>query len=97
MKTKEEFKKREEKVFTNEGRNNIINEDCNPLSKDYNKIYERGGLFMKETKDIVLEKILKGLNLEERIFVEEHIKICKKIYRKGMIDSFNYQNKDGTF
>lgn len=88
----------QEKVFTNEGRNNIINEDCKPLSKDDNKFYERGsGLFMKETKDILLEEILKGLNSEERIFVEEYINICKKIYRKGMIDSFNYQNKDGTF
>ena len=52
---------------------------------------------MKVTKDIVLEEIIKGLNSEERSFVEEHINICKKIYRKGLIDSFNYQNKDGTF
>lgn len=89
--------KKLEKGFTNDERNIIINEDYNPLSKDYNKSYERGGLFMEETEDIVLKEILKGLNLKERNFVEEHIEICKKIYRKGMINSFNYQNKDGTF
>ena len=52
---------------------------------------------MKETKDVVLKEILKGLNLEERNFVKKHKGICKKIYRKGMINSFNFQNKDGTF
>lgn len=99
-KTKDLLKKQEEikeKVFTNKKSNNIIEKDYNPLNKDYKGFYEREGLFMKETKDIVLEEMLKGLNLQERVFVEEHSDICKKIYRKGMIDSFNYQNKDGTF
>lgn len=93
MKTNEKCEKR----FTNEEKNIIINKDYKTLIKDYDKSYKKGGLYMKETKDVVLKEILKGLNLEERNFVKKHKGICKKIYRKGMINSFNFQNKDGTF
>ena len=42
MKTEEKSMKNVEKVFTKEKRNNIINKDYNPLSKDYEKFTKEG-------------------------------------------------------
>ena len=44
-----------EKIFTKEIKNNIINQKYNPLNKD-ESFYERDGLFMKETKDVLLNE-----------------------------------------
>lgn len=82
------------KVFTNDGSNIIIKKNYNLLNKDYKKICEREGLYMKETKDIKLKEVIEELNLIEKIFFKKKF---IKIYRKGMIDCFNYYNKDGTF
>ena len=85
-----------EKIFTKNEKNNIMGRKYNPLNKDEG-FYEREGLSMKETKDVVLNEIIKGLNWREKIIVKIYQKICIKIYRNGMIDCFNYYNKDGTF
>lgn len=44
-------------------------------------------------KDVVLNEVIKELNWKERIAVKFLKKICIKIYRKGMVDCFNYLNK----
>lgn len=77
-----------EKVFTKEIKNNIINEKYNPLSVD-DKIYEREGLFMRETKDIVLDEIMEELNFVERIFFKNKF---IKVYKKGVRKGFNWSN-----
>ena len=48
-------------------------------------------------KDVVLNEVFKGLNFKERIIVKIFQNVFIKLYRKGMIDCFNYYNKDGTF
>jgi len=92
-----ENKKESKKIFTNDKCNNIMSKDYNPLNKEQQSKYEREGLVMKETRDIVLDEIMKELNSEERQFVEMYPNECIKLYKKGMIDCFNYYNKDGTF
>lgn len=82
-----------EKVFTDDGSNNIIKKDYNPLNKELYRNYEREGFIMKETKDIILNELEKELNFEEIDIIEKYSNIFIKIYRKGMIDCFNYYNK----
>lgn len=53
-----------------------------------------GGYVMK---DVVVDEIVKGLNWKEKVIVKICRNTCMKLYRKGMIDCFNYYNKDGTF
>ena len=57
------------KLFTKEKKNNIISDKYNPLN------YEREGLFMKVTKDVVLDVVK-----DERVFIEE--KLYQKIKTK---------------
>ena len=70
-----------EKIFTKEIKNNIINQKYNPLNKD-ESFYEREGLFMRGTKDIVLDEVVKELR-EKYNKKEQVIKImleeCKKL------------------
>lgn len=78
-----------EKVFTKKEENNIINQKYNPLNKD-ESFYEREGLFMKGTKDILLDEITEELNFIERIFFKnKFIKVYKKGVRKGFNWSYN--------
>lgn len=83
MKTKEEFKKSEKKVFTKEEGNIIINKDCNPLKVNY-KIYERGsGLFMKnETLSIVRRISKKDNNSKNDFNISEFV-------NKRIMDNIN--------
>lgn len=74
------------KMFTNEERNIIINEDCNPLSKDYNKFYERGGLFMIKTKDIVSKEQMNRLIISKEDFKE--IFNSKKVISRGKYEEY---------
>lgn len=90
------LKENEGKVFTKRKENSKINKNYNPLTKDYNSVYEREGLYMKETK-VILEKLEKQSNWKVKIFVKTFPKTCIKLYRKGMVDCFNYYNKHGTF
>lgn len=95
LKCSKKTRKLEEKVFTKKKGKDTIKKKYNPLSKDYNS-YERGGLYMEETK-IILEELKKHLNWNLKIFVNIFPKTCMKLYRKGMADCYNYYNKDGTF
>ena len=83
--------KNNEKSFTkNNGKDIIFRKE----KESYNRyFYEREGLVMKKTKDIVLNKVLNGLSLKERILVKIFSKTFSKVYRKGMIECFNYYNK----
>ena len=76
--------KNDQKVFTKKKRNNIINKDYNPLDKDC-EIFESEGLFMRETKDVVLDVEMKELIISKedfkRFFNERKI-INKKEYKQ---------------
>ena len=50
-----------------------------------------------EEKKVVLKELEKKLNWKARIFVKVFPNTCVNLYRKGMIDCFNYYNKNGTF
>lgn len=79
-----------EEVFTKKEKNIIISKDYNPLKVNYELIYERDGLFMNETKDILLNEITEELNFIERIFFKnKFIKVYKKGVRKGFNWSYN--------
>lgn len=75
----------EKKVFTKEIKNNIISKKYNPLNKDEG-FYEREGLFMKETKDVVLDEVLEELNFIERVFFKKKF---IKVYNKVRINIVN--------
>lgn len=70
-----------EKVFTKEMKNNIINEKYNPLN------YEREGLFMKGTEDIVLDEVVKELSKKYNRS-EKFIKLLTKICVKFKINNY---------
>lgn len=44
-------------------------------------------------KDVVLEEVKKELNWRERIIVKVFSNLFYYIYRRGMIDGFNFQNR----
>ena len=71
------------KLFIKEKKNNIISDKYNPLN------YEREGLFMKGTKDVVLDEIMEELNFIERIFFKNKF---IKVYKKGVRKGFNWSN-----
>ncbi len=85
-----------EKIFTKVKSNNIMKRKYNPLNKD-ECFYKRKGLSMGETKDVTLNEVMKGLNWKEKFILRICRKTCVKLYRKGMVECFNYINKDGTF
>jgi len=60
------------KVITNNKCDNIIKKDYKPLKVNC-KIYEREGLFMKETKDVILDEVI-----NEEIYQQFKKEICKK-------------------
>ena len=88
-----------EKIFTKNRGKGIIKKKYNPLNKDKN--YFKGvGLYMRKVnkvKDVTLEKLMEGLTEKEKDIVMEFPNTFKKVYQKGMLDCFNYYNKDGTF
>ena len=82
-----EILKLKKNLFTNEGRNNIIEKDYNPLKVNY-KIYKRGsGLFMKKSKE--LKEIKEGLNWKDKIFINIFPKMFIRIYKMGIEKGFN--------
>ena len=52
---------------------------------------------INEGKDVTLKKLVEGLTENEKNIVMEFSNIFKKVYQKGMVDCFNYYNKDSTF
>lgn len=66
--------------------------DISRLNSCNRCIYEREGLYMKETKEIFKE-LKKELTFKERIITKIFKKTFIKIYRLGMIRCFNYYNK----
>ena len=44
-------------------------------------------------RDVVLNEIANELNWKEKIIIRIFPKIFVKVYRKGMVDCFNYYNK----
>lgn len=73
-----------ENVFTKNDGKDIIYNKYNLLNKN-NSFYEREGLLMRKTEDIVLKK----LNIIERIFFKEKF---VEIYKTGVKAGFNWNN-----
>lgn len=88
LKRNERNFKKWEKAFTKNYGKNIMKKKYNPSNKD-KVFYERKGLFMRETKDIVLKEITKELNYVERIIVRIFFKTFIKVYNKTRIDIVN--------
>lgn len=82
-------KKEGKKVFTNEERNIIINSKYNLLNKDNKNLYERGGLFMKETKDVILSEIMKQLDWKGKIVGRLFPETLIKVYNISRIKTIN--------
>ena len=78
----------EENLFTKSQTNNIINKKYNPLKVD-DEIYEREGLFMRGTKDVVLDEVTKGLNWKERAIVRIFSRTFIKVYNELRINIVN--------
>lgn len=44
-------------------------------------------------KDVVLDEVKKELNWKEKIIIHIFRKTFSRVYRKGMVDCFNYFNR----
>lgn len=75
-----------EKVFTKNVEEDIIKNKYNLLNKNTN-FYEREGLSMRKTEDIVL----KELNIVERIFLKKKL---IEIYKAGVKAGYNWANRN---
>lgn len=68
-----------EKMFTKDERNNIISEKHNPLKVNYKNLFEKEGLFMNRTKEVLLDEeentLIKNFSKSEK-FIKLLIKIC---------------------
>ena len=71
------------KVFTKNNGKGIIYNKYNLLNKNY--FYEREGLYMRKTEDIVLKR----LNIVERVFFKKKF---IEIYKEGVKTGFNWNN-----
>lgn len=67
-----------EKIFTEKEKNNIMSEDYNPLKVNYKIIYERDEVYMKGEVLKVVKKLSKKYNKKEKL-IFEMIKKCKKL------------------
>lgn len=85
MKVVENYKK----AFTNDDRNIIISRKYNLLNEDYKKSYEREGLFMKETNDIILDELMKQLDWKGKIVGRLFPKTLIKVYNISRIETIN--------
>lgn len=77
-----------ENVFTKNDGKDIIKKKYNPSNKGKG-FYERKGLFMRKTKDIVLKEITKELNYFERIIVKIFSRTFIKVYNTTRIKIVN--------
>ena len=48
---------------------------------------------MEKENELLIKELMKELNWKERIVIKVFREICIKIYRKGMLDYFNFINK----
>lgn len=89
MSKRNEMLKLKKKVFTKDEGNIIINSKYNLLNKDNKNLYERGGLFMKETKDVILSEIMKQLDWKGKIVGKLFPKTLIKVYNISRIETIN--------
>ena len=82
--------KKLEKLFTKNKIIIIMKKNYNPLKVNCKSIYEREGLVMKKTNDIILEEIRKELNWKQKIvtklFNKTFSKVCN-LARKNTVNS----------
>lgn len=75
-------------------KNEIVNENQRKIfTKNDGKGIIKNNNKLLLTKDIVLNSVLNGLSFKEKILVRMFSKTFLKVYRKGMIECFNYYNK----
>lgn len=83
--------KNHKKRFTNDEKNNIISLKYNLLNKDDKDLYERGGLFMKETNDVILSELMEQLDWKGKIVGKLFPQILIKSYKEGVKNGFNWK------
>lgn len=76
------------KVFTKNNGRDIIKNKHNLLNKN-NDFYEREGLSMKKTKDVILNEVIKELSYVEKFVVKIFSKTFIKVYKFGITYGFN--------
>ena len=81
-----------EEIFTKNQTNNIISKKYNPLNKDEG-FYERKGLSMRGTKDVVLDEVMEGTSFIRRIIFKVFKEDFIKVYKEGVKDGFNWSNR----
>lgn len=86
---KDVVEKMSEKIFTKKEKNNIINEKYNPSKMNCKSIYEREGLYVKKTKDVLLKEVTKELNVKEKIIVKIFEKTFNKVLNLSRISIVN--------
>ena len=75
------MKENNEKIFTKNNDKDIIEKKYNP-SNINNYFYEREGLFMKETKEIILKSIVKELSQKynrKELMIQIMFEKCEKL------------------
>lgn len=80
MKKEKLFKKETNNIFTKNNGKGIINLNCGSLKANYKNLFEKDGLIMKDTKEVILYKE-KKIRYNKN-FITLLIKICNdlKIY-----------------
>ena len=70
-----------EKIFTKNDGKDIINTNCGSLKANYKNLFEKDGLFMDNTKEVILYKEKTNVKNNEK-FIKLLRKICNdlKIY-----------------
>lgn len=80
------------KLFTKEYKNIIINKKYNPLKVNFKLIYEREGLCVRKTKDILLKEVIEEPKFIERVIFRLFRKTFTKVYKEGVRRGFNWNN-----
>ena len=81
------------KIFTKNDGNSIIDKKYNLFAANNKKYLQRKGLFMKNTKEIILDEVTKELNWKEKIIVNIFNKTFNKVANLIRINIVNQMLK----
>ena len=81
------------KIFTKNDEKDIIDKKYNLFAANNKKYLQRKGLFMKNTKEIILDEVTKELNWKEKIIVKIFNKTFNKVANLVRINTVNQMIK----
>lgn len=85
--------KNNERIFTKNNEKDIIYKKYNLFAANNKKYLQRKGLFMKNTKEIILDEVTKELNWKEKIIVKIFNKTFNKVANLVRINTVNQMIK----